>query len=277
MAKTTSYVLGHSDDEHRRLMIQARLMRPWTEQYLRAAGVRDGMSVLDIGSGLGDVSLVVAGIVGSHGHVLGVERDAATAAKAAARAVAEGCDDLVDFEVADLATFETERRFDALVGRYVLQYQADPGATLRRLSRLVRPGGVIVFHDMDFSNEAPSNPPCPLWDECYALPTLLFRATGNIPDFGRHLVRTFRDAGLPWPRVEAGVPIAGTPGAGLYAWLASVVQAIAPQLEKAGIPLPEGVVLDDSLSRVLEDAVIAAGSQVFGPPQYGAWTTRPLD
>ena len=59
-----SYALGSSDLEHERLMVQARLLRPWTEHFLRAGGLRPGMSVLDLGSGIGDVTLLAAEIVG---------------------------------------------------------------------------------------------------------------------------------------------------------------------------------------------------------------------
>ncbi len=40
-----------------------------------------------------------------------------------------------------------ELPFDAVVGRYVLQFPADPGATLRRLATLVPTGGLIAFHE----------------------------------------------------------------------------------------------------------------------------------
>ncbi|MEK8169871.1 hypothetical protein NKH77_08860 [Streptomyces sp. M19] len=64
-------LLGHAELEHRRLMVQAHLTRPWTARFLRAAGLDQGMSVLDAGSGLGDVSLVAAEIVGPGGRVVG--------------------------------------------------------------------------------------------------------------------------------------------------------------------------------------------------------------
>jgi cyclopropane fatty-acyl-phospholipid synthase-like methyltransferase len=75
-------------------MTQARMMRPWTTRFFRAAGLTEGMSVLDAGSGLGDVALLVADIVGSGGRVLGVERDGATTEKARRRAASEGCSGL---------------------------------------------------------------------------------------------------------------------------------------------------------------------------------------
>jgi hypothetical protein len=36
---------------------------------------------------------------------------------------------------------------DAVIGRYVLMFQADPVAMLRGVARHLRPGGTIVFHE----------------------------------------------------------------------------------------------------------------------------------
>jgi 2-polyprenyl-3-methyl-5-hydroxy-6-metoxy-1,4-benzoquinol methylase len=44
---------------------------------------------------------------------------------------------------------DTERRFDALIGRLVLLYLPDPSATLRRFRNFLRPGGVIAFQEID--------------------------------------------------------------------------------------------------------------------------------
>ncbi|WP_084259276.1 methyltransferase domain-containing protein [Microtetraspora malaysiensis] len=84
---TTGYLLGHSELEHRRLLVQASYVRPWTTRLLRRAGLTEGMSVLDIGSGLGDVAFIAAEIVGPGGRVIGVERDPAAGRGTPARHV----------------------------------------------------------------------------------------------------------------------------------------------------------------------------------------------
>ncbi len=142
----TDYLLGYSALEHRRLLIQASYVRPWTTCFLRRAGLSQGMSVLDIGSGLGDVSFIAAEIVGPGGLVVGVERDAGAVEAARHRAVCGGYADTVRFENAGLADFEAATPFDALVGRFVLQYLPDPAAALNRLARFVRPGGITGNH-----------------------------------------------------------------------------------------------------------------------------------
>ncbi len=49
----TPYILGHDPEEIRRLELQAMALEPLTTRLLRAAGLADGMSVLDIGTGAG--------------------------------------------------------------------------------------------------------------------------------------------------------------------------------------------------------------------------------
>jgi 2-polyprenyl-3-methyl-5-hydroxy-6-metoxy-1,4-benzoquinol methylase len=57
MAATDRYVLGHSEVELKRLATQARLIDPITRRFLVSAGIREGMRVLDVGSGVGDVAI----------------------------------------------------------------------------------------------------------------------------------------------------------------------------------------------------------------------------
>jgi cyclopropane fatty-acyl-phospholipid synthase-like methyltransferase len=58
------YVLGHTSAEQQRLIRQARALAPLTERFLRDAGISSGMRVLDIGCGMGDVTMIVAQLVG---------------------------------------------------------------------------------------------------------------------------------------------------------------------------------------------------------------------
>ena len=47
-----TYILGDSTHEQERLLLQGRFLRPYTERYLRTAGLTVGMHVLDVGGGL---------------------------------------------------------------------------------------------------------------------------------------------------------------------------------------------------------------------------------
>src|SRR5262252_2887668 len=94
MSNTDSYVMGHDDRERRRLLLQASLLNPFTEPLFHRAGISPGMDVLDIGCGDGDVSLLVAGLVGRYGSVTSVDCDAAALEKLTARAAGQGAANL---------------------------------------------------------------------------------------------------------------------------------------------------------------------------------------
>lgn len=269
------YVLGQSAHEYERLTIQARLLRPYTDKFFREAGVIPGMRVLDIGSGMGDVALLAAEMVGPHGSVLGVDRDGEALDHARRRAAEHGCSSWVSFQTAHLNEFETTDSFDALVGRYVLLYQPDAAATIRHLLRFVKPGGVVVFHDVDFSDLHPSYPPCPLLDQAFTLLAEAFRRSGAVPNFGRRLAKTFIDAGLPFPTIRDEAVVGCGSGAHLYQWIASTFISIIPRLEALGLTLPPGFPAAETLAEAIEEEAVRLGSQIVGPAQFGAWIRKP--
>jgi ubiquinone/menaquinone biosynthesis C-methylase UbiE len=163
-AGARSYALGYSENEFRRLKFQGELFRDFTEDVLRRAGIAPGMRVLDIGAGVGDVSLLAADLVGAAGEVLGIDRSE-DALDVARRRAAAARHDNVRFAAAELDAFSTQRKFDAVIGRLILAYMPDPVATLRRLRRHVRPGGILAFQEM-VSSLARSIPDGPQFRRC---------------------------------------------------------------------------------------------------------------
>src|SRR3954466_2818036 len=98
-----SYVMGHDDRERRRLSLQASILNPLSEQLLRGAGVATGLHVLDIGCGVGELSMLAARLVGRRGRVTGIDIDEGALALAAARAREQGLDH-IDFSHGDIGT-----------------------------------------------------------------------------------------------------------------------------------------------------------------------------
>jgi ubiquinone/menaquinone biosynthesis C-methylase UbiE len=84
---TSQYALGSTDAEHQRLIRQATWLAAHTERLFREAGIGPGQRVLDLGSGVGDVSLIAARLVGPSGEVVGIERDPRSTARATARSI----------------------------------------------------------------------------------------------------------------------------------------------------------------------------------------------
>ena len=146
-AGAQSYALGYSEREFRRLEFQDQFFRDLTEDVLRRAGIGQGMHVLDIGCGVGDVSLLAAELVGPSGSVLGIDRSD-EAAKVAARRALNAGHRHSRFIATEIDDFSTDQHFDAIIGQLVLAYLPSPSATLRRLSAHLRPGGIVAFQEM---------------------------------------------------------------------------------------------------------------------------------
>ena len=70
-SSSSEYALGSTEFEHERLIRQATWRAPYTEKFFREAGIGPGQRVLDLGSGVGDVALLLARLVGASGEVVG--------------------------------------------------------------------------------------------------------------------------------------------------------------------------------------------------------------
>ncbi|WP_051979347.1 class I SAM-dependent methyltransferase [Edaphobacter aggregans] len=190
------YVFGNSIHEAERLKMQAKFLQQWTEQFLLSAGLAPGMRALDLGCGMGDVSLLAARLVGPSGRVTGIDRDRIVIEKARERIREEGSDAQIELLHTDLLSFHADQSFDAVVGRYVLLFQPDPLAATTHAAKQVRPEGIIVFHEMDMANRIQFYPGRTLFEETYALIAETYRRSGYWLDLGLRLTQLFLDAGL---------------------------------------------------------------------------------
>jgi SAM-dependent methyltransferase len=265
---TQPYVLGHSDIELRRLAMQSAFWGELTEEIFLRAGIDVGMHVLDIGSGAGDVAFLAARLVGPSGSVLGIDRSENAVKRASARAAELGLH-WCRFSVADVEAFESEQRFDAVVGRLVLMYLSDPARTLRSLVRHLRPGGIMAFHEI-ILNSMQCVPPIPLMRQVTHWVLTAFERAGAELDMGLRLPATFRAAGLtPAEPYAAARPVAGADSGG-YEVIAAVTRSLLPAIEKFGIATAAEVDIDTLADR-LRDATVAADACWLSPVLVGAW------
>lgn len=267
---TDSYPLGRSAAETRRLIVQNQIYGPLTRQYLTGAGVTAGMKVLDLGSGAGDVALLVADLVGPQGRVVGVDSDPRILETARARVHAAGWT-TVEFREGDIEHPDLEAGFDAVVGRWILMYVPDPADLLRRAAALLRPGGIMAFQEMDLSRPPRTYPPTSLHERLARL--MVPPAGGPGPDttMGMKLYRTYLAAGLPAPRLRIDAPIGGGPDWPGYAYLTGTLRSLLPTLERVGA-VAAGDVDVDTLEHDLRAELVAADGVQILPSVVGAWT-----
>ena len=266
------YALGDGEAERRRLMLQSRFVGELTREVFSRAGLAPGMRVLDVGCGVGDVSLLAREFVGPSGSVLGVDRSAQSLELARRRAQEASFANL-EFVEAALDSLPACGPFDALVGRLILLYMPDPAQALRRCLEQVRPGGLVVFHEMDIPSGR-SVPPSPLYTRVGEWVTTTFERAGVDVLMGSHLYATFRHAGLPEPQLWAGHCLAGGEQSELYELLVETLRSLMPLAEKLGVTSRQEVQLE-SLATRLRAEVAAGGGVLHAPIYIGAWTTRP--
>lgn len=266
------YVFGHSDSELERLTRQAGLIETFTRQLFLEAGLTSGMRVLDVGSGMGDVSMLAAGFVGANGEVVGADKSSKAVAAARAR-VAQRNIRNVRFLEGDPAEMHFERAFDAIIGRFVLAHSLDPSKMLRKLRRHARPGALMVFQEPDHTG-AHSSVLMPLFAQGMKWIVDTIRATGREPDTGLRLFSIYTSASLPEPRMRYDSLIA-TPADSRAIWLGvEIIRGYMPLMEKFGIATAAEVDIDTLEQRSVEQ-LKATGAVIVCPATVGAWCRLP--
>jgi ubiquinone/menaquinone biosynthesis C-methylase UbiE len=264
-----AYVLGHSDQELARLNEQARIVEPITRRFVREAGLVPGMRVLDVGSGAGDASFLAADLVGDSGAIVGVDRSSAAVAAARARAAAGGRRN-VFFSEGDPVEMTFDEPFDAVIGRYVLAFQKNPAAMLKKLAKHVRPGGLIVFHDVDWEG-CRSFPPSPIYDSCCRWLMETARLVGAELRTGMKLHSAFVSAELPAPtlRLEAVIG-GGANGLDCLRLVGDVIPILLPEMLRLGVATAAEIGVENLAERMINEA-ISNDSVIVGRLEIGAW------
>jgi hypothetical protein len=164
-----------------------------------------------------------------------------------------------------------EQPFDAVVGRYVLQFQADPAAMLAKLVDHVRPGGLVFFHELDWGG-ARSFPPAPLFDDCRTWMSETIRRSGAETHMGTKLHSTFIKAGLSAPTMGLEALVGGGERASSPLQLmAALAPTLLPAAKRLGVDTGTTADTDTLLERMTQE-VRANNSLIIGLYQIGAWS-----
>ncbi len=180
---TSSYSLGATDAELRRLIALASHEEDRVVDACRRAGISEGATVVDFGCGpLGALS-ALRGVAGSSGTIIGV--DASTNALEKARSLVPG----VRCVQADVTEVSREQlgvgTIDLAYSRLMLLHQPDPARVLRHIADLG--AKVVIAHEpSDLPIHAPaSEPHVPAMTRVWELVIAAARARGARTDFGR--------------------------------------------------------------------------------------------
>ncbi|MBT6274378.1 MAG: methyltransferase domain-containing protein [Chromatiales bacterium] len=249
-------------DEKRLSVYDANFVwQPRMAPLLEPAGLEPGQRVLDYGCGPGALVMEIARRVGPGGRVHGVDLNADMLTLARQRAEREGLGPVTEFEQVTVERLPFEdATFDRVVCKSVLEYVADPAATVAEFQRVTKPTGRVHVVDSDWGMLAVEPLAPESLQALFAAAAMAYRT----PHIGRRLRRLFRDAGLQDVALNVTVT-PDTTGA-----RAMVVRNMIGYAREAGAM--DDAILDDLLAQV-EDA-IANGDYLMMLPQFIVTGTR---
>lgn len=271
MSTCVDYALGHSERELARLQKQASFYAEFTRTVLLKAGLRPGMRVLDVGCGVGDVSMEAARLVGPGGEVIGADRSEAALETARARAAGSGLTQ-ARFVSMDLREAPSLGDFDAVVGRFILLHVRDPREAFQALVRRLRPGGAAAFIEMDLTS-VQVIPEAELFTRAVGWIREAYRRDGVEPDMGSKLFSIFEAAGMH-ATMEAVLRVEGGPDAEVYDYLAETVRSLLPRIIDLGLATREQISVDTLADRARQASLVGKHC-FFYPRMVGAWATKP--
>jgi SAM-dependent methyltransferase len=207
-----SYIHGVEPSEQGRLALLNRLTN---KPFVEFLGVRPGMKVLEVGSGLGILAAEVASAAQGV-SVVGVEQSPEqirAATKHASVRCVLGDAHRLDFE---------DGAFDLVYARYLLEHVGRPEAVVQEMIRVTRPGGRIAACENDVSLIR-FDPPCPVFETVWQAFQTHQQQLGGDSRIGRRLHRLFRQAGLTKIElsVQPEVHWYGSPG--FSAWVQNII------------------------------------------------------
>lgn len=239
------YVLGTDEVERQRLGLQHRLWSDAAHALWRRAGVRPGMTVVDLGCGPGFTTVDLARLVGERGRVIGVDASARFIEYVNRQAAAQDMP-WMEGRVGDVTRLGEvladlfgngvdggSGAVDVVYGRWVLCFVDDPAAVVRDSARLLRAGGVLATQEYFNYGAMSLMPREAAFSAVVAAIKASWSAGGGDADIAGRLPGMMRDAGLAVGEVVGHARTARM-GEQMWAWPDSFWVSVLPRLVEGG-------------------------------------------
>lgn len=189
------YILGGTKRELARLKIQSAIFEKETLQTLKQAGIKSGMRCIDIGCGIGDVSFMMAKLVGQNGSVIGLDANKYVIEFCKKKARKQNVTNIKFFVGNIYDNTLNKNSFDFIFSRFLFQHLAEPKRALEEMKKLAVKGGTIAAEENDHGMWL-SYPPSSGYEKLRRAYVDLLRLSKCDELIARKLYALFLDAGL---------------------------------------------------------------------------------
>jgi demethylmenaquinone methyltransferase/2-methoxy-6-polyprenyl-1,4-benzoquinol methylase len=171
-------------------LMSGGLHRLWKRHTIDQAGVRKGHVVLDLAGGTGDLARKFAQQVGSTGHVVLADINAAMLIQGRRRMVDGGAAGNTSIAQVDAQNLPFEdSTFDRITVAFGLRNITDKNAALQSMHRVLKPGGKLLI--LEFSKPAEAIQPAYDFYSFKVLP-ILGKLVANDEDSYQYLAESIR-------------------------------------------------------------------------------------
>jgi ubiquinone/menaquinone biosynthesis C-methylase UbiE len=192
-----SYDLSRFDPDREMKRLRTQTLLTWRKEarQLTWYGLRDGMAVLELGSGPGFVTEQLLDLV-PHGTITTVERDPAMIERAAGYLRGKGEGRLRSLQGSVMAMDLPDACMDFALARFLFEHLPDPVGAAREILRVLKPGGTLALVDVDDGFAGLYEPERPELEQLIMRAAYeMQRADGGNRHIGRFFLRILREAG----------------------------------------------------------------------------------